>query len=182
MIYNVVPHVQRLSIDVSYQSLITPNNVFSTSHLANCPPNAIVAARIYPQSNSMFKASILFSRTRCVLVIDSTSDNTGSRIDEDSDEKYVLCGFDGVGGGCWEATGNVAPPENALAKRLCWDIDRESDVFRALSGPVASGPQITRRIGKSFVQLLTRRAVLIELGLAGAGGGIGWIRRGTVEG
>jgi len=34
-------------------------------------------------------------------------------------------------------------------------------------------PQITRRMGKSFGQLLTKRAVLIALGLAGFGGGGG---------
>lgn len=34
-------------------------------------------------------------------------------------------------------------------------------------------PQITRRIGKSLAQLLTKRAVLIALGLAGDGGGSG---------
>ena len=42
-------------------------------------------------------------------------------------------------------------------------------------------PHITRSIGKSFVQLLTNRAVLIAFGLAGAGGGIGWTAIGAVD-
>ena len=33
---------------------------------------------------------------------------------------------------------------------------------------------MTRRIGKSFAQLLTSSAVLMAVGLAGAGGGRGW--------
>lgn len=33
---------------------------------------------------------------------------------------------------------------------------------------------MTRRMGKSFAQLLTSRAVLMAVGLAGAGGGRGW--------
>lgn len=41
--------------------------------------------------------------------------------------------------------------------------------------PLPSGPQMTRRIGKSLAQLLTRRAVLIAVGLAGEGGGRGWM-------
>ena len=36
-------------------------------------------------------------------------------------------------------------------------------------------PQITRRIGKSFAQLLTSRAVLMAVGLAAVGGGRGWM-------
>jgi hypothetical protein len=40
---------------------------------------------------------------------------------------------------------------------------------------------MTRRIGKSFVQLLTRRAVLIALGLAGEGGEGGCEFKGVVE-
>jgi hypothetical protein len=39
--------------------------------------------------------------------------------------------------------------------------------------PLPSGPQMTRRIGKSFAQLLTSRAVLMAVGLAGDGGGKG---------
>lgn len=38
-----------------------------------------------------------------------------------------------------------------------------------------SAPQITRRMGKSFAQLLTRSAVLIAVGLAAVGGGSGWM-------
>lgn len=44
-----------------------------------------------------------------------------------------------------------------------------------LLASVVSGLQITSRIGNSFVQLLTRSAVLIEFGLAGEGGGMGSI-------
>lgn len=52
-----------------------------------------------------------------------------------------------------------------------------------------SPPQITRRMGKSFAQLLTNRAVLIAVGLAAVGGGRGWMfcggaidgRRGGIE-
>lgn len=41
---------------------------------------------------------------------------------------------------------------------------------------------MTRRIGKSFAQLLTRRAVLMAVGLAGEGGGRGWtFRIGAVD-
>lgn len=40
--------------------------------------------------------------------------------------------------------------------------------------PLPSGPQMTRRMGKSFAQLLTSSAVLMAVGLAGAGGGRGW--------
>lgn len=40
--------------------------------------------------------------------------------------------------------------------------------------PLPSGPQITRRIGKSFAQLLTNKAVLIAVGVAWDGGGDGW--------
>lgn len=40
---------------------------------------------------------------------------------------------------------------------------------------MASEPQITRRMGNSLAQLLTRRAVLIAVGLAAVGGGRGWI-------
>lgn len=39
--------------------------------------------------------------------------------------------------------------------------------------PLPSGPQMTRSIGKSLAQLLTRRAVLMAVGLAGDGGGRG---------
>lgn len=39
-----------------------------------------------------------------------------------------------------------------------------------------SAPQMTRRMGKSFAQLLTSRAVLIAVGLAAVGGGRGRIR------
>jgi len=39
--------------------------------------------------------------------------------------------------------------------------------------PLPSAPQITSRIGKSFAQLLTSRAVLIAVGLAAVGGGRG---------
>ena len=46
---------------------------------------------------------------------------------------------------------------------------------------VLSDPQMTRRIGKSFVQLLTRRAVLMALGLAGEGGEGGCTCEGVVE-
>jgi hypothetical protein len=42
-------------------------------------------------------------------------------------------------------------------------------------------PQITRRIGKSFGQLLTKRAVLIAFGLAGSGGVGGNNCAGAVE-
>jgi hypothetical protein len=38
-----------------------------------------------------------------------------------------------------------------------------------------SGPQITSNIGKSLVQLLTTKAVLIALGPTGEGGAIGCI-------
>lgn len=41
--------------------------------------------------------------------------------------------------------------------------------------PLPSAPQITSRMGKSFAQLLTSRAVLIAAGLAAVGGGRGWI-------
>jgi hypothetical protein len=41
--------------------------------------------------------------------------------------------------------------------------------------PLPSAPQITRRMGKSFAQLLTSRAVLIAVGLAAVGGGRGWM-------
>lgn len=48
--------------------------------------------------------------------------------------------------------------------------------------PLPSGPHITRRIGKSFAQLLTKSAVLMAVGLAGAGGGSGCtFRIGAVE-
>lgn len=48
--------------------------------------------------------------------------------------------------------------------------------------PLPSWPQMTRRIGKSFAQLLTNSAVLIAVGLAGVGGGRGWMfREGAVE-
>ena len=42
-------------------------------------------------------------------------------------------------------------------------------------------PQITRRMGNSFGQLLTKRAVLIAFGLAGVGGGRGCKSAGAVE-
>lgn len=48
--------------------------------------------------------------------------------------------------------------------------------------PLPSEPQITRRMGNSFAQLLTSNAVLIAVGLAAVGGGRGlmfWI--GAVE-
>lgn len=38
---------------------------------------------------------------------------------------------------------------------------------------VPSGPQMTRRMGKSFGKLLTSSAVEIAVGLAGVGGGRG---------
>lgn len=41
--------------------------------------------------------------------------------------------------------------------------------------PLPSEPQITRRIGNSFAQLLTSNAVLIAVGLAAVGGGRGWM-------
>lgn len=41
--------------------------------------------------------------------------------------------------------------------------------------PLPSAPQITRRMGKSFAQLLTSSAVLIAVGLAAVGGGRGWM-------
>lgn len=46
---------------------------------------------------------------------------------------------------------------------------------------VPSGPQMTSRIGNNFGQLLTSSAVLIMLGLAGDGGGRGWIICGEVD-
>lgn len=39
--------------------------------------------------------------------------------------------------------------------------------------PLPSGPQMTSKMGKSFAQLLTSRAVLMAVGLAGDGGGRG---------
>lgn len=47
--------------------------------------------------------------------------------------------------------------------------------FAVLTESDGSGPQITSSIGKSFVQLLTNRAVLIALGPTGDGGDIGCI-------
>lgn len=47
--------------------------------------------------------------------------------------------------------------------------------------PLPSAPQITRRMGKSLAQLLTRRAVLIAAGLAVVGGGRDWMFRGAVD-
>lgn len=41
--------------------------------------------------------------------------------------------------------------------------------------PRPSAPQITSKIGKTFAQLLTSKAVLIAVGLAAVGGGRGWI-------
>lgn len=41
--------------------------------------------------------------------------------------------------------------------------------------PLPSEPQITRRMGNSFAQLLTSNAVLIAVGLAAVGGGSGWM-------
>lgn len=41
-------------------------------------------------------------------------------------------------------------------------------------------PQITKRIGNNFGQLLTTKAVLMALGLGGDGGGSGWIKPGAV--
>lgn len=50
-------------------------------------------------------------------------------------------------------------------------------VLLLLSGvplsPVPLGPQMTKRMGNSLTQLLTRRAVLMAAGLAGEGGGRG---------
>lgn len=50
----------------------------------------------------------------------------------------------------------------------------------AVSVPL-SDPHMTRRIGKSFVQLLTRSAVLIALGLGGEGGEDGCACTGVAE-
>jgi hypothetical protein len=45
----------------------------------------------------------------------------------------------------------------------------------SLELPLPSVPQITRRMGNSLAQLLTRSAVLIAAGLAAVGGGRGWM-------
>lgn len=54
------------------------------------------------------------------------------------------------------------------------ELTLEMEVVVVMFPPLPSGPQITRRIGNSFAQLLTRRAVLMAVGLAGNGGGSGW--------
>ena len=75
----------------------------------------------------------------------------------------------------------VAAGPMPLPSNVCWMIvvwlpalskvllDPETlDAF-----PLPSGPQMTRRMGKSFAQLLTSKAVLMAVGLAGEGGGRG---------
>lgn len=72
-----------------------------------------------------------------------------------------------------------------LLERAALDAPRSLRVTGVLVGewvvvswrlrPLPSAPQITRRMGKSLAQLLTRRAVLIAVGLAAVGGGRGWM-------
>jgi hypothetical protein len=57
--------------------------------------------------------------------------------------------------------------------RICADVWLCAGMSDRL--PLPSAPQITSRMGKSFAQLLTSRAVLIAAGLAAVGGGRGWI-------
>lgn len=68
----------------------------------------------------------------------------------------------------------VAVMCNCVAARL-------SAIEHPFSGASLSfDPQITKRIGNNFGQLLTTRAVLMALGLGGDGGGSGWIKAGAV--
>lgn len=81
--------------------------------------------------------------------------------------KKVWCTALGIVAGC-------------LGTRICAAVWLCVDVSDRL--PLPSAPQITRRIGKSFAQLLTSRAVLIAAGLAAVGGGRGWMFcRGAVD-
>lgn len=89
----------------------------------------------------------------------------------------------GVVGKAVAATGVI--PCNACWTRSVWAgltvsvlaceyVSGDDDAL-PLPLPLPSGPQMTRRMGKSFAQLLTSNAVLIAVGLAGVGGGRGWM-------
>lgn len=88
--------------------------------------------------------------------------------EEDRDDAVLVCSV-------------TARDSGAVVEEMDVDVDTEVDGVRrllskvtALPLPLPSGPQITRRIGNSFAQLLTSNAVLIAVGLAGNGGGSGW--------
>lgn len=113
----------------------------------------------------MKSASVLLSITRCVCVTERSADKnacTTGGADDHQDRRNDTRN-DGSGG---PAFIELAVEAAALLRVP------ESDV---------SFPQITRSIGKSFVQLLTNKAVLIAFGLAGVGGGIGCTEIGAVE-
>ena len=60
----------------------TLKRAFSTTHLVNCPPSARIIARRYPQPSRMESASMLFSRTRWVFVIERKRENSGRSSEE----------------------------------------------------------------------------------------------------
>lgn len=74
------------------------------------------------------------------------------------------------------AVGARPLPSNVCCMTVVWlpalsKVLLEPETLDAF--PLPSGPHMTRRMGKSFAQLLTSKAVLIAVGLAGEGGGRG---------
>lgn len=64
----------------------------------------------------------------------------------------------------------VIPPSARCARFGCVIVELMSGLILELGLeselPLPSGPQMTRRIGKSFAQLLTNKAVLMAVGVA----------------
>lgn len=94
----------------------------------------------------------------------------------------IACAIDDVNGDEPDLAGDkptLEATESAVGPRDITLLCRLVAAGLPVTGIPPSGsslslePQITRRMGKSFGQLLTKRAVLIALGLAGFGGGGG---------
>lgn len=165
----------------------TLNTILCTAHRATCPATANATARVYPQPSRIYSASILFSNTRCVSAALSESNETSPLNIAENRYGIPLCADgDALAPSPFRT---AAVPAMIVARCIREDglvmLDDGSGWVVAVDAstleeeelvvpPLPSGAQITRRIGKSFAQLLTRRAVLIAVGLAGNGGGSGW--------
>lgn len=138
----------------------------------------------------MYNASILLKSTRCVSTTPSES-NEASR--SNSAVRYVV-GVEAHSDDAALASQDPPSSESAARAEDVWSASAVAVCLNALcigaecvgerptppaasslELPLPSVPQITRRMGNSLAQLLTRSAVLIAAGLAAVGGGKGWM-------
>lgn len=183
MILNMPISIQ--SIRSIYPTPTAPRTTLCTAHLAICPATATATALRYPHPSSIYNASILLNNTRCV----STTPNESKLANTPNNPVTYLVGRyglrldsaaarndsrkDGDTSSLWESAALDAPRSfRVIGVRDVWC---GGEVVSWVLRPLPSAPQITRRMGKSFAQLLTRRAVLIAVGLAAVGGGRGWM-------